>query len=172
MMIGPDYCRTMARYSAWQNAWLRERIEAMGAAEATRDRGAFFGSLLATANHVLWADRVWRARLEGVEGPGGSIRDSVHLFPTPKAWGAARAETDAATIAWADGLSQGDVEGDLVWWSGAAEREVRRPRALCIVHIFNHATQHRGQMHAMLTAAGVDTEDTDLFLMPRERSGA
>jgi uncharacterized damage-inducible protein DinB len=165
-MIGPDYCRTMARYAAWQNTWLRERIEAMGADEATRDRGAFFGSLLATANHVLWADRVWRARLQGVEGPGGSIRDSVLLCPSPEEWGAARAETDADTIAWADSLTQDDVEGKLVWWSGAAGREVSRPRALCIVHMFNHATQHRGQMHAMLTAAGVDTEDTDLFLMP------
>lgn len=165
-MIGPEYCRAMARYSAWQNAWLRERIEAMSPEEATRDRGAFFDSLLATANHVLWADLVWLSRLTGTEGPGGSIGASVGLHATPTDWGAARAETDALVIDWADGLGQRDVRGDLVWWSGAAGREVSRPRALCIVHMFNHATHHRGQMHAMLTAAGVDTEDTDLFLMP------
>ncbi|RBI85801.1 damage-inducible protein DinB [Rhodosalinus halophilus] len=167
-MIGPDYCRMLARYGAWQNAWLRDRLEAMPAEAATRDRGAFFGSLLGTANHVLWADRVWLARLEGAEGPGGTIRESAQLCPSAADWGAARAEMDARLIVWADGLEPTEVEGDLTWWSGAAGREVRRPRALCIVHMFNHATQHRGQMHAMLTASGVDTEDTDLFLMPED----
>jgi uncharacterized damage-inducible protein DinB len=44
--------------------------------------------------------------------------------------------------------------------------EVRRPRALLIAHMFNHQTHHRGQVHAMLTAAGARPADTDLFMMP------
>ena len=32
-------------------------------------------------------------------------------------------------------------------------------------HFFNHQTHHRGQAHAMLTAAGQETGDTDLFLL-------
>jgi uncharacterized damage-inducible protein DinB len=43
---------------------------------------------------------------------------------------------------------------------------VARPRALCIAHFFNHQTHHRGQIHAMLTAAGARPGNTDLFLMP------
>jgi uncharacterized damage-inducible protein DinB len=31
--------------------------------------------------------------------------------------------------------------------------------------LFNHQTHHRGQVHAMLTAAGEQTGDTDLFLV-------
>jgi uncharacterized damage-inducible protein DinB len=34
-----------------------------------------------------------------------------------------------------------------------------------VTHFFNHQTHHRGQVHAMLTAAGQDTGDTDLFLL-------
>ena len=167
-MITPDYCRMMARYNAWQNRWLRATLEAMPQEEALRDRGAFFGSLLGTANHVLWADAVWLARLEEREGPGGSIAESVALHPTPAAWAAARYRMDARLLRWAEELRAVDLLGDLAWMSGAAGRRVSRPCALCIVHMFNHATQHRGQMHAMLTAAGYPTEDTDLFLMPEE----
>ena len=34
------------------------------------------------------------------------------------------------------------------------------------MHMFNHQTHHRGQVHAMLTAAGQKTDDTDyLWIM-------
>jgi uncharacterized damage-inducible protein DinB len=33
------------------------------------------------------------------------------------------------------------------------------------VHMFNHQTHHRGQAHAMITAAGERTGDTDLWLV-------
>jgi uncharacterized damage-inducible protein DinB len=39
-------------------------------------------------------------------------------------------------------------------------------RGILVVHFFNHQTHHRGQAHALVTAAGEATGDTDLFLMP------
>jgi len=42
---------------------------------------------------------------------------------------------------------------------------VRAPLRLLVTHFFNHQTHHRGQVHAMLTAAGQETGDTDLFLV-------
>ena len=37
-----------------------------------------------------------------------------------------------------------------------------KPRALCVLHFFNHQTHHRGQAHALLTRAGESTGPTDL----------
>ena len=67
---------------------------------------------------------------------------------------------------WAHGLDDVALAGDLTWYSGAAGREVSRPMAMLVTHFFNHGTHHRGQVHAMLTAAGMRTDDTDLFMMP------
>jgi uncharacterized damage-inducible protein DinB len=53
----------------------------------------------------------------------------------------------------------------LVWFSGAAGREISAPKRLLVAHFFNHQTHHRGQAHALLTAAGQPTGDTDLFLV-------
>jgi uncharacterized damage-inducible protein DinB len=53
----------------------------------------------------------------------------------------------------------------MTWFSGAANREVTADRRLLITHFFNHQTHHRGQAHALITAAGEKTDDTDLFLV-------
>ena len=34
-----------------------------------------------------------------------------------------------------------------------------------MTHFFNHQTHHRGQAHALITACGEHTGDTDLFLV-------
>ena len=78
-----------------------------------------------------------------------------------------RAAVDQAILQWADGLDSAWLETDLTWFSGAAKREVTKPAGFLVVHFFNHQTHHRGQVHAMLTAAGVKPEDTDLFFLKR-----
>ena len=60
---------------------------------------------------------------------------------------------------------------DLTWFSGAANCEVRAPPRLLVSHFFNHQTHHRAQVGAMLTAAGQETGDTDLFLVVPEIVG-
>jgi uncharacterized damage-inducible protein DinB len=36
------------------------------------------------------------------------------------------------------------------------------------MHLFNHQTHHRGQIHAMLTAAGATAPVTDILFMPED----
>ena len=166
MLITPDYCRLMARYNAWQNTGLRRIVEAMPVAELDRDRGAFFGSIRATLNHLLWADRIWMSRFAGGPAPEGGIAQSVGLTPTIAVWGAERFATDGRITLWAEALRAVDLTGELTWYSGAAGREMSRPVQDLVVHFFNHQTHHRGQVHAMLTAAGHKPGDTDLPFLP------
>lgn len=165
-MISREYCITMARYNAWQNNGIKAIVDKMDEAELRRDRGAHFGSILGTLNHILWADRTWMSRLTGSAKPPGDIRTSVDLAPTPAVWGAERFVTDGAIRLWAGKLRAIDLTGPMTWHSGVLGREVSMPIGTCIVHMFNHQTHHRGQVHAMLTAAGQTPGDTDLFLMP------
>jgi uncharacterized damage-inducible protein DinB len=164
--ITPEYCRLMARYNAWQNASLRRIVETMPPEALDADRGAFFGSIRATLNHLLWADRLWLARFTGTAAPEGGIAGSVDLTPTIAVWGAERFRTDARLTLWAEHLRALDLAADMTWVSGSAGRQFTRPLQPLIVHMFNHQTHHRGQVHAMLTAAGQRPGDTDLFLMP------
>ena len=165
-MIDVEFVRTMARYGAWQNKSLADAADGLDDQARQSDRGGFFGSISGTLNHLLWGDRIWMSRFAGTDAPRmASIPLSVGETDTWDAYRAARMEMDAAIGAWAEGLDPAWLTGDLEWYSGAAQREVKKPKAMLVMHFFNHATHHRGQVHAMLTAAGAKPDDTDLFLM-------
>lgn len=166
-MITPGYCQTMARYNAWQNQALFQAAATLDPAARQADRGAFFGSIEATLSHLMWADLVWMARLEGGDGPGGSIAQSTAMFDWP-ALMAERPRLDARIAAWAWSVGPDDLASDIEWHSFALGGRLRKPYAICVMHLFTHQTHHRGQVHAMLTAAGARPCDTDLPFMPDE----
>jgi len=87
MLVTPEYCRLMARYNAWQNTGLRRMVAAMDPAELSADRGAFFGSIMATLNHLLWADQVGLHRLAGHPGRDCGIAQGVALTPRRRSGG-------------------------------------------------------------------------------------
>jgi uncharacterized damage-inducible protein DinB len=156
----------MARYNAWQNDGLRTMTAEMSAEALTTDRGAFFGSIFATLNHLLWGDTLWISRFDGGAGADPSITDSVDCTPSINAWATERERMDARIMLWANSVSAVDLEGDVAWMSLAVGRELSKSKALCVMHMFNHQTHHRGQVHAMLTALGKRPNDTDLPFMP------
>ena len=169
-LIAPDYCRLMARYNRWQNRSLFAAAEALGEEARRAERGAFFGSIHATLAHLLWADHMWMSRFSGWAKPAAGITESPRFIDGWDVLRAAREEADAAILSWARTLRERDLRGTLSWHSAALGREVRRPTALCLVHFFNHQTHHRGQVHALLTAAGGVPEASDLFVMPESAS--
>ncbi len=165
-MIDPAYCVMMARYNGWQNRQLRKLCEGLSLEDLTRDRGAFFGSIFGTLNHVLWADQMWLARLTKTELPPTPEDNGVTWQPTFAAWSAERFRVDGRLLLWAEKLSSIDLRGPLTWYSGIKKADVSRPIAQCVVHLFNHQTHHRGQVHAMLTAAGLEAPVSDVAFMP------
>lgn len=168
MIVTPDYCQLMARYNLWQNQNLVAAAEALSPAARAEERGAFFGSIAGTFSHLLWADLAWMSRFEAGEAPACGVTGSAALFADWEAFKAQRAETDARILAWAQALGVAELASDLAWYSGTLGRDVTRALGLCVAHFFNHQTHHRGQIHAMLTAAGARPGDTDLFVMPED----
>jgi len=165
-MIDPAYVQTFAAYNEWQNRSLYAAAATLTDAARRQDCGVFFKSIHATLNHLLWGDSVWMSRLSDVPRPATPFPGADDIAD----WDVLdrrRRELDRKIVSWADELTAGDLDGDLVWTSGLMGGEVRRPRWLAIAHMFNHQTHHRGQVHALLTGFGVRPEDTDLIVMSR-----
>ncbi|PWB81911.1 MAG: damage-inducible protein DinB [Methylocystaceae bacterium] len=164
-MITPAFAQKMARYNRWQNGSLYAAADALSDEARRADRGAFFKSIHGTLNHLLWADAMWMSRIADAPKPTVALRAS-HAFRAD--WTGLkeeRAAMDERLVGWADGLDETALEGDLSWFSGAKQADIVMARKLIVVHVFNHQTHHRGQVHAMLTAAGAKPEDTDLIFM-------
>ncbi|MBK9082682.1 MAG: DinB family protein [Rhizobiales bacterium] len=167
-MITVDFVRLMARYNRWQNRNLYAAADALDEAARRADRGAFFKSIHGTLSHLAWGDAMWMSRFDGAPKPAVGIAASPELHADWSALKAAREAQDAAILDWAGRVSPAFLAGELSWFSGALGRDVTAPGATTGAHFFNHQTHHRGQVHAMLTAAGAKPGDTDLFIMPAD----
>jgi uncharacterized damage-inducible protein DinB len=162
-MITPEWVRLMAGYNAEMNRRLYAAAGRLDDAARRQQRGAFWGSIHDTLNHLLWGDRIWMSRFDGWPPPPVTLAGSATLCADFDVLAAERCATDAGLTQWADRVEPAWLAGELTWYSGAVQREVSRPRAVLVTHLFNHQTHHRGQVHAMLTQAGERTGDTDLF---------
>ncbi len=164
-MITPAYVRTMTAYNAEMNRRLYGAAAGLSDDERRASRGAFWGSIHGTLCHILWGDRQWMSRFDDWPKPATPIKQSAGMIEDFSQLAVAREQADADIGRWADKVDDAWLGEDLVWFSGAANREMRAPKRLLVTHFFNHQTHHRGQAHAMLTAAGRETGDTDLFLL-------
>jgi uncharacterized damage-inducible protein DinB len=163
-MISVDYCQLLARYNRWMNERMYAVVGEFGEEERTRDRGAFFGSMHRTLNHILWGDRVWLAR----------FTDQSYTEP---AYGAdmygdfaqlarAREATDTAILDWTGQLKPEWLAGTLDYRRSSDGARRSMARWIAVTHLFQHATHHRGQLATLIAQAGKDPGVTDLPWMP------
>lgn len=165
-MPNKDFAGLMARYNLWQNESMIAAAETLSDEDRERECGAFFGSIRKTASHVLWGDMNWMSKFAGTPAPEQSIVESVALAPDWTAYTALRTAFDRTILEWTRTVPTDWFDGEIAWFSMAAGREISKPKRLLICHFFNHQTHHRGQIHALLTAAGADPGPTDLPFLP------
>lgn len=166
-MISPDYVRLMAAYTQWQNHSLYGAADTLSDAARREQRGAFFGSIHATLNHLLWGDQIWLHRLADMPAPPAvGIAGSTSIHEDWSSLREAREQTDLCILDWAARVTAAELSGHLAWYSNSRQETVEQPRWALVIQLFNHGTHHRGQVHAMLTAAGAKPEDTDIPYLP------
>ena len=154
-MITTEYVAVMTAYTRWQNDNLVASADELSDAARRSDRGAFFGSIFGTFNHLLWADKRWLHRFAGTPGPRRPVEESAEEVEDWHGFKEERRRLDDRIVTWCDALAvPTPVAGET---SGKASPApvLENPIPLRVVHFFNHGTHHRGQIHAMLTAAGL-----------------
>jgi uncharacterized damage-inducible protein DinB len=167
----PEYARVLARYNRWMNDKLYAVAEKLTDAERKQDRGAFFGSIHRTLNHLLLADRVWLGRLtgavlnEGEMGPGGIRTLDQELYEDFDELRRERAKTDDEIEAFVASLTEDRLTGNLRYLRRGVVNEF--PLWHAVAQLFNHQTHHRGQVTTLLMQAGHDPGVTDLVAMLR-----
>jgi uncharacterized damage-inducible protein DinB len=162
ILITPAFVRTMAAYNGEMNRRLYAAAGRLTDAARREMRGAFWGSIHGTLCHTLWGDQMWMSRFDNWPKPQAHQRESACLVDDFDQLKATRFDADARITDWAQRVSPDWLAGEMVWYSMSVSRELRQPTGLLVTHLFNHQAHHRGQAHAMITAAGEKTGDTDL----------
>jgi len=166
----------LANYNTWMNAKLYEAAAKLPAQALHEDRGAFFGSLMGTLNHIVAGDTIWLQRFAAHEAPFPEL-DPIRALARP-----------ALDAPFSDDLAELHVhrkmlDGVIEHWVAAltvqhlqhvlhyrnSQGAMAKRLSLLLLHFFNHQTHHRGQASTLLSQAGVDVGVTDLLaLIPNE----
>ena len=179
MTLKTDF-ELMARYNQWMNSRLYAQAADLDEAERQADRGAFFGSILATLVHILAADTHWMKRFAAAM-PGLASLDYVRAVPPPElvrgivfpdfaVLRADREALDAAIVAFADEATDDLYARPLSYTNSAGESHTKTA-GLVLRHVFNHQTHHRGQVTTLFSQLGIDVGVTDLSALIPECGG-
>jgi uncharacterized damage-inducible protein DinB len=155
----------LAAYNAWVNERLYDVAAKIGDADYRADRGAFFGSLHGTLNHLLLGDIIWMHRFTG-DGEEPKQLDAI-LYDEFAALRAARRAEDERIIAYIARLTETDLQGTIRYRSTRSPAEIEQYLTPLLLHFFNHQTHHRGQAHCLLTAIAGEAPSFDLLVFQR-----
>jgi uncharacterized damage-inducible protein DinB len=167
--------RLLARYNRWFNQRLYAACEQLPDEERKRERGAFFGSIHNTLNHLVWGDQIWLRRFaaQGVEfaSLGGGLLDlpegAMHAAVLHEEWAALRTQReqlDEAIEAWVRDMPA-DFPLRTMRYSNSKGVKREHPMWQALTHFFNHQTHHRGQVTTLLAQSGIDPGVTDLIAL-------
>lgn len=154
-----DHFSTLARYNTLANVRLYNACETLSDETRKQPYAVSFGSMHGTLNHLLLADRIWLARLNGEDAPALSL-DTI-LYEDFGELREARVQEDTRREAFITHL-------DYTFLTSALEYRNSRnvpfsdPVSLVLAHLFNHQTHHRGQLHVMLRQSGVPSLTLDM----------
>jgi uncharacterized damage-inducible protein DinB len=178
-----DNFRYLAGYNRWFNRRLFDASEQLSDDERKRDRGAFFGSIHNTLNHLVWGDKLWLARFAAqpdanAQALGGGLLElppgAVHGTVLHADWAelrATREQLDAAIVAWLAAMPAAYPASTMRYSNTKGVRR-EHPAWMALTHLFNHQTHHRGQVTTLLMQAGVDPGPTDLIALALKPSAA
>ncbi len=164
-----EHWTMFAHYNQWANRQVYQSAAALSQAELNDDRGAFFGSLLRTLNHILVADRIWMRRFTG-EGEAPASLDAI-LFADLEPLDAARRAEDERILSWIGGLTADRLAANFSYVSVVNPEPVTQRLGGAVAHFFNHQTHHRGQCHMILTSLGKPSLALDLVYFQRQYEG-
>lgn len=168
-MISKEQIRLLARYNQWMNEKVYKASAGLSDQVRKADAKANYKSVHSTLNYLLWADYVWLGRFTketplAKEYPSGPI--GVDLHGDWESLQAARKDMDDDFLAWSEQVSDEWLASDYSWHSVLTNKTITKPAWLLVTHLFNHQTDHRGQVITLLRQQGATVGDSDLLFMP------
>lgn len=164
----------MARYNQRMNQQVYAAAGRLTPQELVQERGAFFGSILGTLNHLLVGDLIWLRRF-AAHSERYEALNALGVLPIPNRLDdllyhhlddlePVRCTVDMVILSWLDHeVEEGDFSRSLEY-RNVQGVSFERDFGELLSHLFNHQTHHRGQVSTLLSQCGQDVGVTD-FLM-------
>ena len=149
----------LANFNTWANKKIISSCKKLDDTEYKKDRKAFFSSIHGTLNHLLVVDRAYISRIEGKNHDLKSLDQILYenLFQLEEA----RIKEDKRLVDLVNNLSKESINKEIPY-KGFETGNQTYTINLVLITLFNHQTHHRGQIHNMLSQAGIKPPQIDI----------
>jgi uncharacterized damage-inducible protein DinB len=167
-----------AEYNQWMNKNIYDAAAKLSSDDLRTDRGAYFGSIIGTLNHIMVGDIFWFQRFADHQANFEDL-DYFRTIERPDSLSAV-VHTDLASL-WTErekmdniirhfiSALTDDAMSSTLKYRNSKGKEFRKNFGYLLQHVFNHQTHHRGQVSTQLYQAGIDVGVTDMLaIIPDE----
>ena len=152
--------KTLFEYNTWANHRVLLKVARLPDAELTAPAPLSRGSIWADLVHLLDAQWYWREGAQTGNLPVKTLSpaDFTDLATLRARW----EQEDRLMLAYVQGLSAADLEGDVTYkWPQARPRT--RPLWQILMHIYTHGVHHRSEIGRHLATLGLSPGDLDFL---------
>ena len=163
----PNEIKTIFDYNFWAFERVWENICQISDEQFVQPIDYSTGSIRNIVAHIMSANHNWMARLQDTEIPPRLVyEDFISLSQTKAKWDELRQEFQD----YLDSLTDGQLEETVNWELPAIGLRSDNPRWEILLHLANHATDHRAQILAILHHHfHVQTVEQDMIFYLAER---
>ena len=149
----------LANFNTWANTKIFSACKELDDTEYKKDRKAFFSSIHGTLNHLLVVDRAYIFHIERKDHGLKSLDQILYenLFQLEEA----RIKEDKRLVDLVNNLSEESIHKEITY-NGFETGKTTHTINIILLSMFNHQTHHRGQIHNMLSQAGIKPPQIDI----------
>ncbi len=164
----PNEIRIVYGYGYWAFERVWECVTQITDEQFVQEIGYSRGSIRHQVVHIMSATQRWIIRLkQETMQPHLDFEDFNTRSAAKAKWNELRAET----MAYINSLSEADLDAVVQWELPARRLSAENACWEILLHVANHATDHRTQILAMLNQHfGIDTPEQDMLFYLLERS--
>ena len=163
--------RLFATYNAHADRLLFDVLDRLEPSVIDEPAGSYFSSILGLLNHVLLAGLTWLVRFREGGIDVDTLRDPVLTFEHP-GWGKPlfdnypavrehQVELDRVFIRLTTEWGAAGCQVPFSYVTSRGEHHTKLAGEV-LLHVFNHATHHRGQISQILDERGVEHDYSNL----------
>lgn len=141
----------LANYNLWANKRLTDTILNLPEDYPTKEVASSFPTLQLTVLHVFGAESLWLQRLQMNENP---VFEWANFNGKFSDLAAKVIQHNELLKEWIASQKESFFEHTLAYYN-SKKQYYKQPVYQCLLHLFNHATYHRGQIVTMFHELGV-----------------
>jgi uncharacterized damage-inducible protein DinB len=155
----------LSSFNLWANQLLFHVIEQLPEEKQKQEVNSSFNSVYKTALHMWSAESIWWQRMKlqerisiPMETFTGDMKElSSHLLQQNKMWNE-----------WILAANEHQLE-HVFQYQNSKREQFKQPIYQMLIHVFNHATYHRGQLVTILRQLGIEKiPPTDFIVWSRK----